>query len=221
LKNEVNIAGIDNYLNNKDFKQVSELYRGLAFDWPKIVYDAKWDPVVYSIMAGQFGWLNAFAFTQYFWNKQETHAKIVIFGHTHIPAIQNRFHLIPSSNSTKASNKNAFDYYLEGGILDQAKMELEDYINSISNSADSGSSGCFINSALKSESSSNSQRPNSNDSKAPFIYANSGGWLDSAELCTFVETEIMDNKHYVRLLQYTDDKTIHKAQKDYEYYVEV
>lgn len=38
------------------------------------------------------------------------------------------------------------------------------------------------------------------------IYANSGTWINSKQLCTYVETEINRDKgrHYVRLFQYTD-----------------
>jgi hypothetical protein len=37
-----------------------------------------------------------------------------------------------------------------------------------------------------------------------YIYANSGTWINSHPYCTYVETEIKDDKHYVRLYQYTD-----------------
>lgn len=37
-----------------------------------------------------------------------------------------------------------------------------------------------------------------------YIYANSGTWINSHPYCTYVETEINDGKHYVRLFQYTD-----------------
>ncbi|MCU0286099.1 MAG: metallophosphoesterase [Acidobacteria bacterium] len=37
-----------------------------------------------------------------------------------------------------------------------------------------------------------------------YIYANTGTWINSHPYCTYVETEIKDGKHYVRLFEYVD-----------------
>jgi hypothetical protein len=37
-----------------------------------------------------------------------------------------------------------------------------------------------------------------------YLYANSGTWINHHPNCTYVETEIKDGKHYVRLYQYLD-----------------
>lgn len=48
---------------------------------------------------------------------------------------------------------------------------------------------------------------------APFIYANGGSWTDKNKYCTFVETEIKRNRHYVRLYRYWNVRSTNRYKR--------